>query len=108
MLAPGFLAALCHTVFLPIGFYETESYSDSHPNKNQKSRTMTSSHEPKSTGDTGEPEFEITDGGWDPYVTSLLMGGSTQSGTESDDDAGDADDGAPVMSFSRRPATNSR
>ncbi|CAG0940251.1 hypothetical protein GPROT2_00871 [Gammaproteobacteria bacterium] len=46
-----------------------------------------------------DPETDVTDGGWDPYVTSLLAsaaGGSAEAGDE-------ADDGAPVMSFSQPP-----
>jgi hypothetical protein len=54
--------------------------------------------EPKIAAAPEAPELD-TDGGWDPYVTSLLLNGAR----ERDAAEGDEDDGAPVMSFSRSP-----
>jgi hypothetical protein len=58
---------------------------------------MPSHAEPKFAAGPQDPELESTDGGWDPYVTSLLKGGAPRDDALSDDE----DDGAPVMSFSR-------
>jgi hypothetical protein len=44
-----------------------------------------------------DPELESTDGGWDPYVASLLLGDGTQSPAVADEE-----DSAPVMSLSPR------
>lgn len=46
-----------------------------------------------------DPESDVTDGGWDPYVTSLLVRAASGSAKAGDE----ADDGAPVMSFSQPP-----
>lgn len=55
---------------------------------------MSPQEEPKLAGLPEDPELESTDGGWDPYVTSLLM--SAGRSTLSSED----EDGEPVMSFS--------
>lgn len=52
----------------------------------------------KSAAAPQDDDFEATDGGWDPYVTSLLMNGARESAA-----ADGEDDGVPVMSFSRSP-----
>jgi hypothetical protein len=57
---------------------------------------MSVKDEPKPAGPPEDPELEATDGGWDPYVTSLLMG-SAQAGESTDVE----DDEQPVMSLSR-------
>jgi hypothetical protein len=57
---------------------------------------MSPQEEPKNAAAPQEPELESTDGGWDPYVASLLMSG----GRLGHEVAGDEDDSAPVMSFS--------
>ena len=54
--------------------------------------------EPKITAAPQEPEPD-TDGGWDPYVTSLLLNGAREREAAERDE----EDGAPVMSFSRSP-----
>lgn len=59
---------------------------------------MPSLHDPRDTAPT-DPELDSTDGGWDPYVTALLMGETHGGGAVQDDE----DDGVPVMSFSRTP-----
>jgi hypothetical protein len=59
---------------------------------------MRSLHDPRDTAPT-DPELDSTDGGWDPYVTALLMGEALAADAAQDDE----DDGAPVMSFSRMP-----
>jgi len=48
-----------------------------------------------------EPEFESTDGGWDPYIAALLTGPAPARDAAGDEDE---DYSEPVMSFSRRPA----
>jgi hypothetical protein len=60
---------------------------------------MSPTEEPKSAAAAQYPELEGTDGGWDPYVTSLLMSGARES--EAAD--GDEDESVPVMSLSRAP-----
>jgi len=57
---------------------------------------MSPKDDPKDAFAPQDPELEATDGGWDPYVASLLMSGSAASQTSSDED-----DSAPVMSLSR-------
>ena len=52
--------------------------------------------EPKNAAAPQEPELESTDGGWDPYVASLLMSGGRLGHDLTDDE----DDSTPVMSFS--------
>ncbi len=58
---------------------------------------MRSQHDPRNAATPPDPDFESTDGGWDPYVTSLLMTDSQPRDVADEDE----DDGAPVMSFSR-------
>jgi hypothetical protein len=60
--------------------------------------------EPGSFSSETESELDATDGGWDPYVTSLLTGSAGQPASTTDDD----DDGVPVMSFSRMPEPRRR
>jgi hypothetical protein len=57
---------------------------------------MSPQEEPKDALAPQDPELESTDGGWDPYVASLLM-----SGGAAPRNASDEDDSAPVMSLSR-------
>lgn len=60
--------------------------------------------EPKNPLSDVDPEFEATDGGWDPYVTGLLEGSTADASLS----AGDDEDATPVMSFSRRPSAANR
>lgn len=65
-------------------------------NKNKKVATM-SRISPSTQDPPAEyPELEATDGGWDPYVTSLLAGAAGQAHPPAGDD-----DGLPVMSLAR-------
>ena len=60
---------------------------------------MSSREEPKNAAALPEPELESTDGGWDPYIASLLMSGRQLGDAIPDDE----DESAPVMSFSSAP-----
>jgi hypothetical protein len=60
--------------------------------------------EPRTAPGPDDPELEATDGGWDPYVTSLLASGGAAAGGAGDEE----DDGVPVMSFSRIEGKRSR
>ena len=60
---------------------------------------MSPKEEPKSADGPQDPELDATDGGWDPYVTSLLMSDARQGDAADSDE----DDAVPVMSFSRSP-----
>ena len=66
---------------------------------------MTPGQEQKELTAPFEPEFDSTDGGWDPYIAALLTGSSNAPGTLTDDGE---DDAAPVMSFSRPPTKAAR
>jgi hypothetical protein len=54
---------------------------------------------PRAAAPADDPEPDVTDGGWDPYITALLAGAAGASATSGDD----AEDGTPVMSFSQPP-----
>lgn len=56
------------------------------------SRTSPSTQDPPAE----YPELEGTDGGWDPYVTSLLAGGTGEAHP-----AAGEEDSLPVMSLAR-------
>ncbi len=58
---------------------------------------MSAYEEPRLTARPPDPELESTDGGWDPYVTSLLMSGAQHDDAESDSET----ESEPVRSFSR-------
>ena len=61
---------------------------------------MSRMEEPKHAMDPQQdPELELTDGGWDPYVASLLLSGGRRA-----DDVSDEDEGVPVMSLSQSRA----
>ena len=62
---------------------------------------MPPSEDPKAAAAADEFDFDATDSGWDPYVTSLLAGlDRPGDGAPEEKDAA-----TPVMSFSRRPKT---
>jgi hypothetical protein len=61
---------------------------------------MAFSREPLDPGYSSDTEFDATDGGWDPYVASLI--GSALS--KASDSSRDEDDTQPVMTISQRPA----
>lgn len=65
---------------------------------------MRSRDEPKHSPPSTEPDFDATDGGWDPYVTSLMAGAGVAPDLSDDPE----DDGVPVMSFSRTEARRGR
>lgn len=58
---------------------------------------MATREEPKHESSPQDAEFDATDGGWDPYVTSLLLGTTGLKAAPAEGE----DDGVPVMSFSR-------
>ena len=60
---------------------------------------MSPQEEPKNAAALQEQELESTDGGWDPYVASLLMSGGRPGNAVT----ADKDDDAPVMSMNRAP-----
>ncbi len=64
---------------------------------------MSSMEEPKNAMAPQDPELELTDGGWDPYVASLLASGGKRA-----DAAGDEDDNAPVMTLSQAAASRGK
>jgi hypothetical protein len=66
-------------------------------NNNKTPADMPHHTEPRSASGPQDPELDATDGGWDPYVTSLLAGGRSPGGDTADGE----DDGVPVMSLAR-------
>ena len=65
---------------------------------------MSTPEEPKHAVTPRDADFESTDAGWDPYVTSLMLGAAGEKFTA----GGDEDDGVPVMSFSSTQAKRGR
>jgi hypothetical protein len=77
-----------------MGFPERSGYILLTSLKEQEERSMSLKDEPKLAARPEDPELECTDGGWDPYVTSLLNGAAGVAAPVADDDD------QPVMSFS--------
>jgi len=65
---------------------------------------MTTRDEPRHGDHPAEADFEVTDGGWDPYITALMMGARDKAPAADDPE----DDGVPVMSFSGKPPRTRR
>ena len=61
---------------------------------------MAFSREPLDPGDSSDTEFDATDGGWDPYIASLIGSASSKAGNSPLEE----DDTQPVMTISTRPA----
>jgi len=80
----------------PIGFFVATGYISRWVTIATRSHEMSSREEPKNAAAVQEPELESTDGGWDPYIASLLMSGRQLDDGITDDE----DQNAPVMSFS--------
>jgi hypothetical protein len=56
---------------------------------------MRNGADPNPPASPDDPVFEVTDGGWDPYVASLLSGEARKGTVPADDDE------ARVMTLSR-------
>ncbi len=65
---------------------------------------MSSQETPKHAAQPSDTDFEATDCGWDPYVTSLMLEAADAKSAR----AADEDDAVPVMSFSRTEAKRGR
>lgn len=65
-------------------------------NKKKKAASMSRTIPFTQDPPADDPELEGTDGGWDPYVTALLTGGTGEAHPAAGDD-----ESLPVMSLAR-------